>query len=103
MRFAWSKVTTIALGPQPDELKPLPAPLQAANCRFCELKSFRNPHSFNPKHLAAGRNRQNQHVTPFPRNLLVAEEILQFNRATHAHRLKSVSRLPMPQQNLPAD
>lgn len=83
--------------PQPNPLKPLPAPLQAANRLSCKLKSFRNSGPFHPENLTLRRSRHQELAAPIARNLLIGEKVLQFNRARHADWLKTVSRLPMPQ------
>ena len=46
------------------QLKPLPAPLQAANRLTCELEPFRNPEPFHPKDLALRGQGHNQLVPP---------------------------------------
>ena len=77
------------------QLKPLPAPLQAANGAFGELKSFRYPHSLDPKHLSIARFGDQQLMPSCAWNLLISKEILQFNVAGHSDRVKSVTRTPM--------
>jgi len=89
----------ISRQPQPDPLKPLPAPLQAANRLLCELKPFRYSHPFHPKDLPLSCGRHHKPATPVSRDLLIGEKVLQFDRARHADWLKAVPRSPVPQPN----
>src|SRR5262249_49418000 len=66
-------------------------------------KPFRNSHPFHPKHLIINRNRQHELMPALSRDLLVGEEILQLDRRRHANRLKSISPLPMTEQNVSTD
>ena len=85
------------LEPQPNQLKPLPAPLQAANCRSCKLEPFRNAHPLYPKHLPFCGDAQDELPALISRHLLIGEEVLQLDRTGHTNGLETVTRLPMPQ------
>jgi len=73
--------------------------MQAANRVFCELESFRNPQTFDPKDLFLGGNSDYQEVPTVARHLRIGKKILQLNGLRHANRLEAVPRTPMAQDN----
>src|ERR1035441_2985271 len=102
-RTGCGKFNTGHRKPQPSPLKPLPPPLQAANRPFCELESFRNPHSLQPKHFSCLRDSHYEAATAVSRDLVIGEEVLQSDRTRHPNWLKTVTRLPMPQSDQRTD
>src|ERR1039458_3930247 len=89
--------------PQQSQLKPLPAPLQAANRTLCKLEPFRNPQPFHPEYDPVRRRGHYEPSTLCSGNLFIGEKVLQFDRACHADGLKSVTRLPVPQPDWRTD
>ncbi len=64
---------------QPCELKPLPPPLQAAIRGLYQLEWVGNPHVFDPEYPTLPRDANNKIMAQIARNLLICEEILQFD------------------------
>src|SRR6266540_3936163 len=81
----------------------LPAPDQASCCSRRELAALAHTLVFDPKYFAAFSRCHQQFASAPARDFLIREPILKLHAGPESNRLKTISRLPVPQHDSPAD
>jgi len=89
--------------PQRRDLTGLPTPKQAAIRRGRHLESLANAQALNPEDFPAFTHGDQKPATFIAWDSGVREQVLQFCRSRKANRLKAIARLPVAENNAPAD
>src|SRR6266576_1018358 len=69
----------------------------------CELELLADALVFDPKNLATFSRSDHQPVPALARDFSIREPILELDVAPQTNRVKTISRLPVTQNNSPAD